>query len=39
MKVYRGLLQQKGQGVLGTLLKFGVPVVGVLVEELVGGIT
>ena len=42
MKVYKGLLHQKGyqrgKGVLGSILKFGVPVVGGLLGELVGGL-
>ena len=38
MKVYKGLPHQKGYGVLGSLLKFGVPVVGGLLGELVGGL-
>ena len=43
MKVYKGLLRQKGyqqqgKGILGSVLKFGVPVVGGLLGELVGGL-
>ena len=42
MKVYKGLLHQKGyqkgKGILGSVLKFGVPVVGGLLGELAGGL-
>ena len=38
MKVHKGLPHQKGYGIVGSLLKFGVPVVGGLLGELVGGL-
>ena len=38
MKVYKGLPHQKGYEILGSLLKFGVPVVGGLLGELAGGL-
>ena len=37
MKVFKGLTHQKGYGILGSLLKFGVPIVGGLLGELAGG--
>ena len=38
MQVHKGLLRQRGHGVLGSLLKFGIPVAGGLLWEVVGGL-
>ena len=36
MEVHRGLLRQRGHGLLGTLLKMGVPMIGSTVAPLIG---
>lgn len=36
MEVHRGLLRQRGHGLIETLLKVGVPVIGSVVAPLIG---